>query len=485
MQAAIAGVLMLALAGGALSQTMDLKGRVVQANGLPVPEARVELKLRGVSAKTSADGGFAFSGSAALMPAGMGAPGYRLYPDHLDLEVSDPQEIRLDFLDVNGRIRGGMHRFLEAGRHRIDLSEGMPASGGNLGPGFLRVDYAGRTRIHPYSRWGRGRDAGGAVFAPELPSGIAAKRSAAVDTLRVFKAGFQDYVKPIANYAAGDLGDLVLVAGDGSVCAKQHADTAAGGAVVFCDALFDQDPRVHMPAATAGSAYAAITDGFVTMTGESYPLLTAAEMNPEMRRHASALYEIKISNGKVASYRPAVVFDESLFMAPLMGRAFEGLISKRLSTGRYEGLPSLPVRVQVSAERFPATINSASPFELKATIANLDASVTAADGTCLASLSSQGAQAPFDAGKEVLLPVGRVQSMHGFGDDELVFTVYAGGAWMGSLMARTWFFRPLDLVKGQPALADAYTGVGHGSPGTIPYLNLKAVTGGGAPCVPK
>jgi hypothetical protein len=120
--------------------------------------------------------------------------------------------------------------------------------------------------------------------------------------------------------------------------------------------------------------------------------------------------------------------------------------------------------VQISAERFQGTINSASPFEVKATVANLDASVTAADGTCLASLSSQGSQAPFDAGKEVLLPVGRVQSMHGFGNDELVFTLYAGGAWMGSLMSPTWFFQPLDLLKGPPALPGVYTGVGHGAP---------------------
>ena len=62
----IFGILAFAVAGVLQAQTpepLDLKGRVVQANGTPVPDATVELKVRGASTKTAADGSFAFSSS--------------------------------------------------------------------------------------------------------------------------------------------------------------------------------------------------------------------------------------------------------------------------------------------------------------------------------------------------------------------------------------------------------------------------------------
>ena len=46
--------------------------------------------------------------------------------------------------------------------------------------------------------------------------------------------------------------------------------------------------------------------------------------------------------------------------------------------------------------------------------------VAASDGKCIPALSSYGSQAPFDAGSEVLLAIGRVPSMHTFRDDEFV-----------------------------------------------------------------
>jgi hypothetical protein len=100
------------------------------------------------------------------------------------------------------------------------------------------------------------------------------------------------------------------------------------------------------------------------------------------------------------------------------------------------------------------------------------------------ALSSHGAQAPFSPGADVFFTVGRVPSMHAFGDDELVFVLYAGGGWSGSIMARSWFFTPLDLLKPSLGPAGTYSGVGHGTPGTIPLLELRPASGGGAPCTP-
>ena len=34
--------------------------------------------------------------------------------------------------------------------------------------------------------------------------------------------------------------------------------------------------------------------------------------------------------------------------------------------------------------------------------------------------------------------------MHGFGDDELVFELYVAGISAGNIMAREWYFTPLD-----------------------------------------
>jgi hypothetical protein len=466
---------------GARAQPLDLRGRVVQANGLPVPGAWVGLASRGISAKTADDGTFAFSGSTGLGRGVEGAPRYRIHPGVLLIDVPVRQEIRVDFLDLRGRAQGGLRRILDPGPQRVELSGSMPGPGRTPGLAFLRVRVAGTTRVHPYAGWGQ--DPREAVIAPQCRSGPAAKRvAAAADTLRIFQTGFRDYAKPITGFAEGDLGDLTLTPGEGSVCLKQRSDTAGGGSL-FCGALFDQDPRVHLPASLPGTAYAAASgDAFVAIGGGPYPLPPASELGPEMRRHASVLYEIKIQDGKVAAFRPAVVFDEALFLAPLMGRSFEGSISKRLGTGRFEGIPTLPVRVRISAERYQGSADPASPFQLKAGIANLASGVTAADGSCMPALSASGSQAPFPAGAEVILPVGRVQSMHGYGDDEFVFELYAGDALMGSLMARQWFFGPLDLVKGPLVVSGAYAGVGHGSPGTIPYLELKPVDGGGAPC---
>jgi 3-keto-disaccharide hydrolase len=249
----IFGILAYAVAGILQAQTLDLRGRVVQANGTPVPDATVELKVRGTSTKTAADGSFAFTGNVALNPMG-GAPlEYRLESGFLSIELPAPLELHLEVVDAAGRSQGGLVRRLSEGQHRIALAEALPSTGVEAGLYFLRMRMGGETITHPFFHSGNG--SAGTVFAPAFPDhGMAlAKQAAAVDTLRVRKTGFQDLNKDIASYTAGNLGDLSLspATTDGWVNLFNGKDLTGwvplihlgGGVGVNKDSTFRPDPE--------------------------------------------------------------------------------------------------------------------------------------------------------------------------------------------------------------------------------------------------
>jgi hypothetical protein len=204
MRTGIFGILTCAMFGVLQAQTIDLKGRVL-ANGAPVADATVDLKVKGSSTKTASDGSFAF-GTVALAPAGMSHSEYRLEADFLSLRIGGRRELRLEIFDNEGRLQGSLDRSLGEGRHRIALSEAMPP-GATAGLYFLRTRLGGETSARPF--FYSGTRSMGTVFAPALRI-ASAKPAAAVDTLRVKKTGFQDYVKEITSYTAGDLGDMSL-----------------------------------------------------------------------------------------------------------------------------------------------------------------------------------------------------------------------------------------------------------------------------------
>lgn len=479
------GIISFTLVTALQAQPLDLKGRVVRADGAPVQDAVVELKTRGTSAKTAADGSFALDLNTGLASGREEPFQYRLNPDFLAMDVRVPLELSVEVIDAAGRLLGGLARHLEAGSHRIALTEAMPRSGGDAGLLFLRLRLGGRTATHPFFHSGDG--ASRTVFAPASRV-AAAKRAGGVDSLRVRKAGYLESVREIASYTAGDLGDLVLVPApdDGSICAKQRKDhTGEGAEITVCEALFDQPPRLRLPTPTASTAYAGITaDAFVTLAGESFPRANAGSGDPELRRYGFALYEISIQDGKVTSYRPAVLFADSLFLAPLMGKALDGLIAKRIN-GSYELEATLPFRLRLSPVLKVVVRQGVTSNEIPASIENLAKAVTASDGTCMPGLSSYGAQAPFDAGKDIAITVTRVTSMHTFGDNEMVFNLDADGVSLGSVMSPKWYFTPLDLVKNPLAITGTYTGLAHGFYKTTPTLKLNPASGGGGACTPK
>jgi hypothetical protein len=303
------------------------------------------------------------------------------------------------------------------------------------------------------------------------------------------------------------LGSVVLMAGcaadahddpvpaplPNGICAAEHVETEGDDRIVVCDELHAEAPFVRLPEGL-GWVFASIEstyqDGtqnvsFVTANGTRYPYGAAfSGDDSEMTRHANTIYVLTIEGGKVKRFRPAVTFPEAMFLAPFMGKAYEGTVSRMTGEGQWAEETSLPVRVQILPERVEAPSVAPTKYQAKVAITNLDAAVTAADGSCMPALSSYGAEAPFPAGETIDLRAYRYPSMHGLGDDQFIFTFEGNGAVRGSLMGSSWFRGPGDLLRGTTTPSGTYTGHGYSAPGYMPNLTLELAEGGGEPCAP-
>ena len=216
------------------------------------------------------------------------------------------------------------------------------------------------------------------------------------------------------------------------VCKKQHVEETSDGEIVVCDELYPEAPYVHLPESTSEHAYAGIVNGrFRTADGKSY---SGVDASGEARRHGVALYELVLDDDSVEDYRSVITFKESFFLAPLFGRAAEGVIARRVGTAEFASEASLPVRVEFHTEK-AAEPKSGNSVEVVAEIANLDQAVTASDGSCLPPLSSYGEESTYDAGTSVELRGFRVPSMHHDGDDQFVFLLLVNGEDRGTMMS--------------------------------------------------
>ena len=263
----------------------------------------------------------------------------------------------------------------------------------------------------------------------------------------------------------------------GDLCKKQHMD----GQMAVCDELYDEAPYVHLPKDESDHVYAgAVGSKFVTGGGKSY---SGLDVNEEMDRHASVLYELLLDGKNVDDYRPVLKFNESHFVAPFLGLVAEGTITRSDGPDHWATEASLPVRVEFHAE--PAEEpTEGTEAQSVATIANLDEAMTASDGSCMPALTSYGDESTFPTGASVELRGFRVPSMHHYGDDEFVFLWLVDGEDEGTLMAPTWYRGPIDFARDTAAPAGEYQGFGHGTPGAIPQVDLELVEGGGEPCTP-
>ncbi len=272
-------------------------------------------------------------------------------------------------------------------------------------------------------------------------------------------------------------------------CAVWHeATTADGHDVVVCDEAWPDAPHVSLPAgerllALGGDQVFRDADG--VERGE----LRDADAEREALRHGFALYAIETdAEGAVTSYAPRLFVPERLMLEPWLSAPLEGALGARIpgddGAATWSQEPSLPVRLEVAAvETAPAPelADGVVRTTLRYRVANLDQAVTAADGRCLPSLRSYGEADTFADVGEVEVVAERHPSMHSFGDDELVLAFVLDGGSGGSMMGSSWYRGP-SVVWQDPGAPGAYGGMGHGTPGAVPTLDLELVEGGGEAC---
>jgi hypothetical protein len=334
-----------ALMGILQAQTLDLRGRVVQANGMPVADATVDLKVRGTSVKTGADGSFAFSGNVGLGRAGMLPFAYRLESGFLSLEIPGTRDLRIEVVDGLGSPLGVLHRRLESGRHRISLSEALPAPGAKAGLYFLRMRLDGETLTHPFFHSGNG--SGRTIFAPAYRM-ASAKQAAAVDTLRVRKAGFQDIAKEIAGYAAGNLGDLTLVpaaSSDGWVNLFNGKDLTGWVPLIYKSKVGEN----YMDTFRADSV-----DKVIRVAYDKYP-------NQNFDNRLGNLYY----NKRLTNYRVRVTyrFNEPQAKNPVSwGRNNSGLMIFGIDPYRIEGSPQFLPSIEIQLLGSPSSGTSTPSY---------------------------------------------------------------------------------------------------------------------------
>ena len=284
--------------------------------------------------------------------------------------------------------------------------------------------------------------------------------------------------------------------GGGSValCAKQHDETAGGDALIVCDDAFDTAPYVHLPDASATSDVMALDrcTSFIDRDGKQHPPSAAITKSlcmkfgtdQDQRVHGWDLYKVTLdAKGEVTAFARYAVIDEKNLLRPLTGSAAEGKISKKKSDGHFNLDTSIPIRVSFGQpEVVQSEKDGTTSYQLVGTVENLSSGVTSADGPCLPPMSSDSGN-PFPGVTKAELWFFRVPSMHLPGDDEGVMDIRADGTSMGTTMAPAWFLGPATLFKTLTA-PPAYQGIGHGTPGDIPSVDLSVKKGGGATCSP-
>lgn len=264
-----------------------------------------------------------------------------------------------------------------------------------------------------------------------------------------------------------------------NACPEQRRErTDDGFDVVRCLALYDEAPLLRVPK-EARSRYATLdSNGFDSLDGVHYDALIQEELpkwDAEQERHGSAVYRIATDGGEVISFEPALVFEEVIFLEPLLGKVLEGTISRRINETSYDDESTLPVRGTVTLD--------ASKQSLVFNIDNWKEALSASDGACLPALTDAGAENPFATGETATLVGSRVTSMHYFGDSMLVLHAQNPEQLNGSVMGASWYLSPRRIVLDELTV-EPYGGAGHGRPGRVWNLGLKQVTGGGDACVP-
>jgi hypothetical protein len=279
------------------------------------------------------------------------------------------------------------------------------------------------------------------------------------------------------------------------VCPVQHpATTGDDHAVVVCDEPHPAAPRVRLPAkhAAPGDAAAQIAYGWLsgpelrTIDGETFAV-DPGDLETEHVRLAFTFYRLEIdASAALIAWKPAVVVDEGVLLAPLLGRAAEGLVSARVADMEFDLETTLPIRVRFDAvvadDQQVFSLPAGVRKELRGVIENLEDAVTADDGSCLPALASHGDADPFLGASTASLIGIAAPSMHTLNDNHFVVVYVLDEVSGGSVMGPAWFPTLEPLATGEEVVFGPYSGAPHGSPTSIPSIDLSLVDGGGAAC---
>lgn len=292
--------------------------------------------------------------------------------------------------------------------------------------------------------------------------------------------------------------------GDGGVtdpvCARVAEETIDGHSVAVCLEAFASPPYVHLPADTDTVVYGGIVHGGPTfgtalrtrsgdLDATSAPWV-AGEMMP-VPRYGYLLYRVARAGDALSDPVPVVRVDDMVLQHLLDGLVLEGTVSARIPSTpdmpfEFGETLSLPIRIRLDAAPDPAVLDSVAGYPRHAifgTIENAAASVTGADGSCLASLDSFAERSPLTGTTGGRVFLARHPNMHGGGDD--VFTLdWPAGVTSGNNMGPGLFIPTADLILDAAPALEAASSSPHGTPWGGPSAHTTVVTGGGAPCTP-
>ncbi|MEO6098431.1 MAG: alpha/beta hydrolase-fold protein [Fibrobacteria bacterium] len=183
------------------AQTINLRGKVSNGAGQPVPNAVVELMLQGKKDTTGADGSYSFTGPVPVRPNSSAlSEDMRLVQGVLEFRVSTTSPLKIEVFDINGNIQKkevlpkalpGVYHFDIANSPHSNEMLIVQASMGGLVQNF---------RYFPLKKVNTGENYSFASTSPA--DGILAKIAAAVDTLKVSAAGFVSKKTGLDSYDA-------------------------------------------------------------------------------------------------------------------------------------------------------------------------------------------------------------------------------------------------------------------------------------------
>ena len=308
-----------------------------------------------------------------------------------------------------------------------------------------------------------------------------------------------------------------------AVCATQHAGTSADGdAVVVCDQTYQTLPFVRPLKDSASTFYVGIGDmmeggKMITRDGHAYALAdsngkvlgfttsnalvksihmpsnrnlyTLYKVSGEIGTGTDPVFKTKIDVIKATSIKPVIVISGKAIDTAQTFGAWEGTVAARKDASSFDPNKRVAVRIKFStidktASHFAtwqggASLKDGDYYTVHGTVENFSDPVVAADGTCMPSLASLGADSPFAGAASGDVSLVRIGGMHFAGDDEHVLTMPAGAeGWSVTAMGSFGRFLPSDFISTKAGSGDMTP---HGTPSGA-GISLDAVTKGGGAC---